>query len=183
VGDEHHRHLAVALLVGSSANSSLGPHANATAITTRWRMPPDSSWGYWRSRRAGSGMLTDLSSASAVSCASERSMSKWKSSDSVICLPMRITGLSDVMGSWNTMASWVPQNERNSAGPIWSSRWPSKLIVPLRVTLRLGSSPMIERDSTDLPQPDSPTSPSVRPRSSVNDTPSTALTVPRGVLK
>ena len=35
---------------------------------------------------------------------------------------------------------------------------------------------MIERESTVLPEPDSPTMPSVRPRSSVNDTPSTACT-------
>ncbi len=41
---------------------------------------------------------------------------------------------------------------------------------------------MIERESTDLPQPDSPTMPIVLPRSSVNETPSTACTSPRGVL-
>ena len=41
---------------------------------------------------------------------------------------------------------------------------------------------MIERDSTVLPEPDSPTMPSDRPRSSVNETPSTARTRPRGVL-
>ena len=35
---------------------------------------------------------------------------------------------------------------------------------------------MIERDSTDLPQPDSPTTPSVLPRSRLNETPSTACT-------
>ena len=40
---------------------------------------------------------------------------------------------------------------------------------------------MIERDSTVLPEPDSPTTPSVWPRASENDTPSTALTNPRGV--
>ena len=42
---------------------------------------------------------------------------------------------------------------------------------------------MIERESTDLPEPDSPTMPSVLPRSSVSETPSTACTSPRGVLK
>ena len=42
---------------------------------------------------------------------------------------------------------------------------------------------MIERDSTVLPEPDSPTTPSVRPRSSAKLTPSTALTRPRGVRK
>ena len=41
---------------------------------------------------------------------------------------------------------------------------------------------MIERESTVLPEPDSPTMPSAWPRSSVNDTPSTARTLPRGVL-
>ena len=39
---------------------------------------------------------------------------------------------------------------------------------------------MIERDSTVLPEPDSPTMPSVRPRSRVNVTPSTARTRPAG---
>ena len=42
-------------VVGSSANSSFGPQARAMAIITRWRMPPDSSCGYWRTRRAGVG--------------------------------------------------------------------------------------------------------------------------------
>ena len=41
-------------VVGSSAISTFGRHASAIAIITRWRMPPDSSCGYWSSRRAGS---------------------------------------------------------------------------------------------------------------------------------
>ena len=40
---------------------------------------------------------------------------------------------------------------------------------------------MIDRLSTDFPDPDSPTMPSVRPRSRVSDTPSTACTTPPGV--
>ena len=43
-------------VVGSSAKSSFGPQASAMAIMTRWRMPPDSSCGYWLMRRSGSGM-------------------------------------------------------------------------------------------------------------------------------
>ena len=39
---------------------------------------------------------------------------------------------------------------------------------------------MIERDSTVLPDPDSPTMPNVRPRSSDSDTCWTAATDPRG---
>ena len=42
---------------------------------------------------------------------------------------------------------------------------------------------MIERDSTVLPEPDSPTTPRVLPRSSENVTPSTARTMPRAVSK
>ena len=42
---------------------------------------------------------------------------------------------------------------------------------------------MIARDSTVLPEPDSPTMPSVLPWSSVNETPWTACSWPRLVAK
>jgi hypothetical protein len=42
---------------------------------------------------------------------------------------------------------------------------------------------MIDRLSTDLPDPDSPTMPSVVPRSRLSETPSTARTRPRPVRK
>ena len=42
---------------------------------------------------------------------------------------------------------------------------------------------MIDRDSTDFPEPDSPTMPRVRPRSRVRLTFSTARTGPRDVAK
>ena len=42
---------------------------------------------------------------------------------------------------------------------------------------------MIVRQVTLLPEPDSPTMPSVLPSSTVNETPSTALTIPSSVLK
>ena len=38
-------------VVGSSANSSFGPHASAIAIITRWRIPPESWCGYSFMRR------------------------------------------------------------------------------------------------------------------------------------
>ena len=41
-------------VVGSSMITSCGSSASAMAIMTRWRMPPDSSCGYCRSRRAAS---------------------------------------------------------------------------------------------------------------------------------
>ncbi len=49
------------------------------------------------------------------------------------------------------------------------SRGPRSVTVPARITFRFGSRPMIERDSTVLPEPDSPTTPRVLPRSRVKD--------------
>ena len=45
-------------VVGSSAMSSCGSHDSAIAIITRWRIPPDSWWGYSSTLRAGSEMPT-----------------------------------------------------------------------------------------------------------------------------
>ena len=47
-------------VVGSSAISTSGRLASAMAIITRWRWPPESWCGYWRSRASGSGMCTSL---------------------------------------------------------------------------------------------------------------------------
>ena len=78
VGDEHDRHLVArracafmssricawivtsSAVVGSSAMSSAGFVERAMAIITRWRMPPDSWWGYSFARRLASGMPTRL---------------------------------------------------------------------------------------------------------------------------
>ena len=103
---------------------------------------------------------------------------RWKRSGSVIWRPTRLTGLSDVIGSWKTMAICVPQKWRCSAlGSVPTSR-PSNLTEPVMLAVR-GRMFMIERTSTDLPEPDSPTTPRVSPRSRVNDTSSTARSSPR----
>ena len=60
---------------------------------------------------------------------------------------------------------------------------PSNLIDPSRITCFFGSNPITERASTVLPDPDSPTTPNVRPRSSEKETSSTACTTPRDVSK
>ncbi len=133
------------------------------AIMTRWRMPPDSWNGYQRTRSSGEGMPTERRSSTAVARASFLSMSRWRSSDSVIWTPIRLTGLSAVIGSWKIMLSSAPHTWRSSAGPIAVSSWPAKWTVPLRITSRGGSRPMIDRESTVLPDPDSPTMPRVLP--------------------
>ncbi|MDT4822763.1 hypothetical protein FQZ97_559760 [compost metagenome] len=52
-------------VVGSSAISSCGSAHSASAIATRWRMPPENWCGYWSMRLSGSGISTSASSASA----------------------------------------------------------------------------------------------------------------------
>ena len=114
----------------------------------------------------------------ALACS--RESSRWKRSGSVIWRPTRLTGLSEVIGSWKTMAIWVPQKWRRSALDSERTSLPSKLTPPVMFAVR-GRMFMIERTSTDLPEPDSPTMPSVSPRSRVNETSSTARKSPRVV--
>ena len=102
----------------------------------------------------------------------------------MICLPIFMTGLSDVIGSWNTTATSWPQICCSWRFGAWRRSAPLNRTRPVGVSVFFrGSSPMIDRDSTVLPEPDSPTMPRVRPPSSVNVTPSTARTSPRDDLK
>ena len=45
-------------LVGSSAINKLGLPASAVAIIARWRIPPESSCGYWRATNSTRGIST-----------------------------------------------------------------------------------------------------------------------------
>ena len=97
---------------------------------TRWRMPPESWCGYSSMRRSGSGMRTDASSDTASSLANSRVTSRWLRIDSVICLPIFITGFSEVIGSWKTIAICAPQYSRISLGPRSPISVPSNRIEP-----------------------------------------------------
>ena len=89
-------------VVGSSATSSAGRQATAIAIITRCRMPPESWCGYSRKRRCGNGMPTSSSSSVARRCTAAPRSFWWRRSTSPICRPTVSTGLSEVIGSWNT---------------------------------------------------------------------------------
>ena len=82
-------------------------------------------------------------------------------------------GFSDAIGSWKT----IIRSRRTSRSALPVSRemsWPMNSTDP-----SVGSSSRtMQRASVDLPQPDSPTMPSVSPWRTSNDTPSTALTLP-----
>src|SRR4051794_15120002 len=60
---------------------------------------------------------------------------------------------------------------------------PSSMISPLTTALVLRCRPRIAELDTDLPEPDSPTIPSVLPFSRSKESPSVALTTPSGVGK
>jgi len=65
----------------------------------------------------------------------------------------------------------------------FSRSWPWKMISPDTLADFLFVRPIVVSMDTLLPEPDSPTMPSVSPRSRVNETPSTALTNPSSVGK
>ena len=171
-------------VVGSSAISSLGAQAIAMAMATRWRMPPDISCGYCCARRSGSGMPTSFSNSTARRAAAFESSPRLRRSPSPIWRPIFITGLSEVIGSWNTMPISVPRTLRNSRGDRPRRSRPSNRTWPATPAPEPAPTrPISERTSTDLPDPDSPTMPSVCPACRSNETPSTARRGPRAVEK
>ena len=122
----------------------------------------------------------------------------YRRSASTIWLPTVCTGLSALIGSWKIMAISRPRIDRNSS--LFGSRRarsmtpeaaasvpvvPVVTVVPwkrmLPATIRPGGGmmPRMERAATDLPQPLSPTMPTMRCSGTRNDSPSTARTTPR----
>ena len=94
---------------------------------------------------------------------------------SPICRSIVCSGLSEVIGSWNTMVMALPRTSRRCASLAFRRSSPLKKISPDgKVADVAPSRRTIESAVTDLPEPDSPTSASVRPRCSLNETRSTA---------
>src|SRR5215469_156227 len=100
---------------------------------------------------------------------------------SPICQPTLYSGCRLVSGSWKITAMSLPRIFCSSRGSRPTRFTPSKTALP--VICPPGVSPSSDWVSTVLPDPDSPTIPSVRPRSTVNDTPRTACTTPSAVGK
>ena len=103
----------------------------------------------------------------------------------MICAPTVCTGLKEVIGSWKMRPMSPPRIERISR-PLALSLTRSTSAPSARVrmispsTMRPGRSTIRRIDCavTLLPQPLSPTMPSVFPGKTSNDAPSTALVVP-----
>ena len=81
-------------------------------------------------------------------------------SGSTICWPTVNTGLSELIGSWNTQAISRPRSACNCAIEAASMSRPWKVIAPERSALS-GSRLRIDIAVTLLPEPDSPTSATV----------------------
>src|SRR5881227_542706 len=97
--------------------------------------------------------------------------------------PILCTGFRLVIGSWKIIAISLPRISRSRLGLAVRRSSSFQIAVPEDIAVRFGLSPMIVRQVTLLPEPDSPTIPSVCPLSTVNETPSTARTTPSSVLK
>src|SRR6266702_177049 len=120
------------------------------------------------------------STARSVAAALETVLS-WARIISVICQPTLYSGCRLVSGSWKITAMSLPRiccSDRVSRPTRFT---PSKTALP--EICPPGVSPSRLWVSTVFPLPDSPTIPSVRPRSTANETPRTACTTPSAVGK
>ena len=120
-------------------------------------------------RKAAMARLRSAAAEAARSCARIAS---------VIWSPTVNTGLRLVIGSWKIIAMRLPRMSRICAGERSSRFRPSNMIWPAAIRPGGGTRRITDSDSTDLPQPDSPTMPRVRPRPTEMSTPSTAATSP-----
>ena len=100
-------------------------------------------------------------------------MSPWAASGSVTMRSTVWRGSSEPYGSWNTIWKSRRATRSSSRGCACRSR-PSRRTLPA-----VGwSSAITSRASVDLPEPDSPTMPSVPPGGTANAAPCTATNSP-----
>jgi hypothetical protein len=99
-------------VVGSSAMTSGGRQASATANMTRCRMPPESWCGKSSTRRSASTIRTARSRANgALPCLAAGGQAV-DPERSAIWSPTRMTGLSAAIGSWKTKPMPAPRTVR-----------------------------------------------------------------------
>ena len=151
---------------GSSAISTFGSSASARAMPTRWRWPPENCRGRWS--RARSRQADQV--ASAPGCARAP------------CSAGRVCGTAAAPTASARPSSAGSASCRGPGRPSGSARcWARVRFAGSDARRRsgsrrrwAGSRPTMARASVDLPQPDSPTRPSVSPLRSTRSTPSTA---------
>lgn len=170
-------------LVGSSAMSRDGRAASPMAISARWRMPPENSWGYCFARRAASGRPASSSSSTTRLSAALPLATLFAVSDSLIWKPIFHSGLRFDIGSCGTMPISSPRSWRMrlpEALAMFSS-W--KTMLPSETRPFEASRPATAMAVVVLPEPDSPTIATVWPGYTVRFAPRTAGTSPPEVVK
>ena len=126
-------------------------------------------------------MPTRPSRSTARLLASALETSSWAWIISTICQPTLYCGCRLDSGSWKIMPISAPRTRRRSFSLIVSRSRPSNSAVPVISAPRV--RPMIVWVLTLLPEPDSPTMPSVWPGSMEKEMPWTARTRPSSVGK
>ena len=96
--------------------------------------------------------------------------------------PMRMCGVSEVMGSWNTMPIRAPRMRSNS-GCAQCQQVHGAKARPAGCTAVRGQQPSAARKAWLLPAPDSPTTPRHSPGATASDRSRTACTSPSGDAK
>ena len=150
---------------------------------TRCLIPPESSCGYCFIRLSGSFTPTSVSISTALSHACFLFLSVWSRIASISWLPTVNTGFRLVIGSWKIMEHFSPRNfcicllfHLVMSSPRYFTSPPVIRPVSARICIT-------EYAVTDLPEPDSPTIPSVLPGSKLKEIPLTAFTSPASVKK
>jgi hypothetical protein len=90
------------------------------------------------------------------------------------CSPQVITGLSAVIGSWNTIDIRTPRTARSWSGLNASTLSPSSVTVPSDARMFCGSRPITVCAMIDLPDPDSPSRQTISPALTANEISRTA---------
>ena len=117
-------------VVGSSAIRMSGSLASAIAIMTRWRWPPESSWGKAPSRAAASRMPTSSRSSSTRRRAASGGSPLCKVSTSATWRSTLCSGFNAVIGSWKIMAMRLPRMRLITAPVAPRSSSPLKRMLP-----------------------------------------------------
>src|SRR5712691_7366628 len=156
--------------VGSSRMTRSGLSAIARAMPTRAFCPPESWCGNRSSRSSGRPTWRASSSQRARTAPLPLSPPSRRIGSAIARAAVK-RGLRLSVGSWNTiwmrLRSGSLANRLAGISPMFS---PSNMMVPSLLSIRRIT--MVE--VVDLPQPDSPTRPTLSPRSTVKLMPSTA---------
>ena len=133
------------------------------APTIRWRIPPDISWGYCVTRVSADGIRTDFSRSRARAQAlAFPTPSCTRSPPDLV--PMVNSGLSEAIGSCkdhpDALAPHLPHLGLGLLDQVFALE---EDLAP-HVRAAVGSSRRMESASVLLPEPDSPTIPSVSTR-------------------